>query len=193
MLWLQRDHFDFNGLWENVEFELLATYDVVAAPGWHIEQRPQPCNEIWLLRSGTCDLCINSQEHRATVGDVVVLSAGQHRITSNKATSPLSLQGFSFRTRLLGDIDFVTLLDVPAVVSSAQLSGNQSTFCLQEFLSRAVQESRISNADSIFAVKVCCNLPSPKFCVWLMPMLSAVPLRYNNVRSKICEYGLTTM
>ncbi len=152
MLWLQRDHFDFAGLWENIVFELSATYDVVAAPGWHIEQQPQTWNEIWLLRSGCCDVQLGSHKARAQAGDVVLLTSGQHRVSTNPAAEPLSLLGFSFRTRLLGDIDFLSLLDAPPVLPARYLQHDESTLGLEVLLSRAVAESRARLADSMFAI-----------------------------------------
>ncbi|RYG70020.1 AraC family transcriptional regulator [bacterium] len=155
--WLQRDHFEFAGLWKGIEFDLLSTFDVVTDAGWNIERRAQAWNEIWLIRSGECNVSVGSFNGCARAGDAVLLTVGRSRATRNLTSNPLSFVGFTFRLRLLGDIDFLSFLENEPILEQAflaSLSEDQiwKRFPLEELLTGAVQESRLRHADSTFAV-----------------------------------------
>lgn len=113
MPWLQRNHYEFGDMWEHVDFQLLAVYDVVAAPDWEISVLSQPHGELWLVREGRCQIVLGNRRVVAETGDAVILTAGERRITTNIGGSPLSIIGFSCRALLLEAVDFLSLLDLP--------------------------------------------------------------------------------
>lgn len=113
MLWLQRDHYSFDEVWEHVDFQLLAVYDVVAAPDWKISVLSQPNGELWWVREGRCQIVLGNRRVVAEAGDAVILTAGERRITTNIGGGPLSIIGFSCRAMLLEVVDFLSLLDLP--------------------------------------------------------------------------------
>jgi AraC-like DNA-binding protein len=112
VLWLQRNHFDFDRPWENVSFHLLSAFDVTGASGWSIESQIQPQNELWLI-DGPCEIEQNNERVLAKSGDIVLLRAGQSRLTRNPQNTPLRIIGFSFSSQILGHIDFMGLLGLP--------------------------------------------------------------------------------
>jgi len=135
MTWLERNHYSFDEAWEHVDFQLIAVYDVVAAPDWEISVLSQPNGELWLVREGRCRITLGRRRVVAEAGDAVILTAGERRVTTNIGGSPLSIVGFSCRATLLELVDFLALLDLP-------LRWPQAAPRLGELLNGIVEERR---------------------------------------------------
>ncbi len=144
--WLQRQHIDLKDFWDHIDFQVMAIYDVVAAPGWHMATRSQPWGEFWYIRSGTVEVAQGGASELAGPGDVVLLASGRPRDTRHVHGPSLSILGFGFHATLLGAIDFVPLLDLPIVAH-----GQSET--IVTLVTRMLQESTAREAGYTFAIQ----------------------------------------
>ncbi len=105
MLWLARDHVEFDSWSRRVEFRLLAAYDVAGARGWSIEMAPQEWSELWLIQRGRVRLRLDEGEALIEAGHIALLHPCARRLSVNEPSlsergSPLEIIGFSFQARL---------------------------------------------------------------------------------------------
>ncbi len=135
MFWLQRTHVDFNELWEQVDFRLLAAFDVVANGGWRIEYATQPMWELWLMREGRCLLECGQERALLVAGDCALVAAGQRRVSSEIDGRPLSIIGLSLTATVYSTVDALALLHLPLRVEGISTQ-------LQPLLEQIVAESR---------------------------------------------------
>ena len=113
--WLSRAHFNLDDPWEHVDFQVRATFDVVAGAGWRMVQARQFAAELWIVHEGAVAIENGARRAVAVAPCAVLLRAGETRDTRHVEGAALGIAGFSFDARLWGALDFVTLLDEPLV------------------------------------------------------------------------------
>lgn len=112
-MWLQSALFGFDELWSQIDFRLVMAYEVVTVPGWSYENPLLSQTELWLVRAGRCHIQSGERRALAQGGDLVLLRAGEYRLTTEADGAPLDIVGFGFRAHLLGTMELIALLDPP--------------------------------------------------------------------------------
>ena len=142
--WLSRAHFDLSDPWEHVDFQVRATFDVVAGAGWRIAHPSQFAAELWIVRQGSVAIELGAERALAHAPSVVLLRAGARRDTRHIAGAALSILGFSFDATFWGALDWVALCQMPLVMEVPE--------SLPDLIERMVAESRARRAGYSLAI-----------------------------------------
>ena len=89
MLWIRSHIAAPQDIWTQAVFRLHFAFDVLTVPHWRYSLPVQPQDELWIIRSGRCEIQQGKRSATAQSGDLVVLRAGEPRLTIEPDGQPL--------------------------------------------------------------------------------------------------------